>query len=126
MRFADILELMPDALPPPLTDDGVTEPGWYPDPNSPDLLRWWDGEEWSETDVKLPGDDGYPWWHGSSLVERFGPFTRIGSIVNVVVCSVIVGGVISNRPSVDGLGIIPLVGLEVVFVGIAVRAWWRR
>jgi hypothetical protein len=65
---------MPDALPPPTTDDGVAEPGWYTDPHSPDLLRWWDGEAWSETDFKLPGDDGYPWWHRSSLIERFGPF----------------------------------------------------
>ncbi|RXZ71739.1 DUF2510 domain-containing protein [Agromyces albus] len=71
---------MPDALPRPVTDDEVAEPGWYTDPESPDLLRWWDGEEWSETDFKVPGDDGYPWWDGKSLRKRFGPFTRASRV----------------------------------------------
>jgi hypothetical protein len=74
MTFADILDLMSDAPPPPITGDLVAEPGWYTDPHSPDLLRWWDGEAWSDTDIRLPGDEGYPWWHRSSLVQRFAPF----------------------------------------------------
>lgn len=34
-------------------------PGWYEDPEAPDLLRWWDGVQWSDHDFrpKPLGDD---------------------------------------------------------------------
>jgi hypothetical protein len=33
-------------------------PGWYEDPEAPDLLRWWDGANWSDTEfVPKPVDD---------------------------------------------------------------------
>jgi hypothetical protein len=28
-------------------DDPVTDPGWYPDPQDPRNLRWWDGSTWT-------------------------------------------------------------------------------
>lgn len=24
------------------------QPGWFPDSNNPQLLRWWDGQQWTE------------------------------------------------------------------------------
>lgn len=33
-----------------------TSPGWYPAPDASDLLRWWDGEMW--TDRARPAPDG--------------------------------------------------------------------
>jgi uncharacterized protein (AIM24 family) len=27
---------------------GTMEPNWYPDPNDPAVLRWWDGNQWTE------------------------------------------------------------------------------
>lgn len=30
------------------------EPGWYVDPEAPDLERWWDGRRWSDTDFRPP------------------------------------------------------------------------
>lgn len=37
-------------LPPP---HDSAAPGWYVDPIAKDMLRWWDGTEWSETEFKL-------------------------------------------------------------------------
>jgi len=116
---------MPELPPPPLVDDRPAEPGWYPDPHSPDILRWWDGEEWSETDFTLPGAAGYPWWHQDAWRERFGPFSRAGSLFNVVFCSVIV---IMNLGlagiSTDAIRIAPAIFVEAGLIVIAVRAWW--
>jgi hypothetical protein len=115
---------MPDALPPPVTDEDVVEPGWYTDPESPDLLRWWDGEEWSDTDFKVPGDDGYPWWYGDSLRERFGPFTRAGSVFNAGLGGFLVGSYLWAGDR-DVVSIVLALGLEAVVVGIAIWVWWR-
>jgi hypothetical protein len=70
MTLAGILDLMPDAIPPPITEDEVAEAGWYSDPYSPELLRWWDGDSWSDDAVKPVGEDGYPVWHPEFLRER--------------------------------------------------------
>ena len=116
---------MPESPPPLPEDDQAAEPGWYPDPHSPDLLRWWDGEAWSETDFKLPGFDGTPWWHPSSLRRRFNPLSRVGSVTNVALCGVLVWTTISSGLARDILDIAPLLAMEAVFVGIAAWIWWR-
>jgi uncharacterized Tic20 family protein len=38
--------------------DVSATPGWYEDPEAPDLLRWWDGENWSESELlSKPADE---------------------------------------------------------------------
>jgi hypothetical protein len=41
-----------------VSDAPLPAPGWYPDPSGSPLLRWWDGERWSEDTHPLPGDAG--------------------------------------------------------------------
>ena len=31
------------------------KPGWYDDPTSATVMRWWDGTEWSQNTAEIPG-----------------------------------------------------------------------
>ncbi|MFB6610662.1 DUF2510 domain-containing protein [Agromyces sp. NPDC056379] len=55
---------------PPPAEDTTAAPGWYQDPEAADMLRWWDGSSWSETDTRVDGDDGYPSWHPEFYRQR--------------------------------------------------------
>jgi uncharacterized RDD family membrane protein YckC len=36
-------------------------PGWYPDPQAPSMMRWWDGDGWTaDTYQRAEPDDGWP------------------------------------------------------------------
>lgn len=41
----------------------MSQPGWYPDPAAPNLVRWWDGYRWAEAvqTVGGPGGPGPAW-----------------------------------------------------------------
>jgi hypothetical protein len=56
---------------PPSAEGTTAAPGWYPDPETPGVLRWWDGDEWSATDIKPDGVDGYPAWHPMYVRQAF-------------------------------------------------------
>lgn len=36
---------------------GARAPGWYEDPEATDLLRWWDGTDWSDTEFRAKPED---------------------------------------------------------------------
>lgn len=38
----------------------VVQPGWYPDPQTPGVLRWWDGQQWTGQTAPLPAAAPYP------------------------------------------------------------------
>ena len=118
---------MPELPPPPDVDGRTAEPGWHPDPDAPGILRWWDGRAWSKTDVTLSGAARFPWWHQDAWRERFGPFSRIGSLFNLVVCSVLVAvNLTLLGTSTNLVGIAPAILIEAAFIAIVIRAWWPR
>jgi hypothetical protein len=39
----------PEAVDPPSPPQSTPQPAWYPDPEQPDAIRWWDGENWGES-----------------------------------------------------------------------------
>lgn len=41
-----------------MTDQPSTRPGWYPDPEDPARLRWWDGDGWTSQYTTAPGAPG--------------------------------------------------------------------
>jgi len=60
------------------SDDETTPAGWYRQKDNPSLLRWWDGEDW--TDETMPVPDGLEKGHakapagaGTALADRPAP-----------------------------------------------------
>ncbi|MFF2372014.1 DUF2510 domain-containing protein [Agromyces sp. NPDC058110] len=109
-----------NSLPPP---SASTAPGWYVDPVANDMLRWWDGAEWSETEFKLARRVIPPISAESRRDLLLGPIGRLGSLFNVIMCGVIIFGglmiALTVTPFGWGLVVAGLV-LEVVFVTVAV------
>ncbi|MFC9919810.1 DUF2510 domain-containing protein [Agromyces binzhouensis] len=104
-------------LPPP--HEGAL-PGWYTDPLADDMLRWWDGLEWSESDFKL----ARPLVRTKTKRDLLlGPVGRRGSIINVAMCSglVLFGIAFALYGHPAGWGLAATAGvLDVVFITIAV------
>ncbi len=40
------------------SDDEVTPAGWYRQPDDPNLLRWWDGDDWTDDTMPVPASAG--------------------------------------------------------------------
>ena len=38
------------------SDDETTPPGWYRQKDDPTILRWWDGEGWTDDTMPVPDE----------------------------------------------------------------------
>jgi len=70
-----------------LTDNN--RPGWYEDPDAPDLLRWWDGTRWSDTEFAAKAED-------SAIVAHFRSYAELSPrsptnylAISTVICAAI-------------------------------------
>jgi hypothetical protein len=123
-----------------------TTAGWYPDPNSPGLERYWYGSEWSPNQVRmagargaaLPGYQGTapaatrgatdrPAWLWPAAVAVVGAALMLGSLLTWATVDAGIISVSEVGTYHGGDGWITLVAGALVVVAAAglLRAWWR-
>jgi hypothetical protein len=70
-------------------------PGWFPDPGNPQLLRYWDGQQWTDRTVPAPGGYGAPPPVAAGAVEDPGnTFSVLGIVfgsIAFLLCPVLFG-----------------------------------
>jgi len=63
---------------PPIEPQGTPQPGWYPDPEQPGLLRQWTGQQWGQATAKANARPrNVRFWPAGSMAFK-GAFTYRG------------------------------------------------
>src|SRR5262245_23853833 len=94
--------------------------GWYTDPVAGDMLRWWDGEAWSETEFKLARPAVPPRVRRDLLL---GPAGRTGSVFNIVAAAGLLISFVVIAMTVTPWawgGVVICAWLEIVFIAVAI------
>lgn len=113
----------------------MPQPGWYPDPEAPDLDRWWDGREWSDTDFRPPPRggalqavvadyvDSYRDQLPNSPANGLARSTLIASFIELVAAVALLVVVIDLRATM--LPTVPAILLAAAGVCVAFLAIWN-
>jgi hypothetical protein len=97
----------------PPFDPRLPKPGWYPDPNGQQVLRWWDGRAWGPHTQPLPDPQPGAYGAGPGPAAQQSPTGsrprqrrgshRVRNVFAVIGGLVVAGGIISAISSHGGV-----------------------
>ncbi|WP_448006240.1 DUF2510 domain-containing protein [Agromyces bauzanensis] len=82
---------------------GSAVPGWYEDPDAPDVLRWWDGAYWSDHEFRPMPPGG---WRTNEIGDRARTLSFWAIGVGIALWLVPIGLTFLPSAEVQAIGII--------------------
>lgn len=97
----------------------MTEPGWYPDPERGDLVRWFDGDTWSEhTQVRSQSSaDDPPEQSGGPTLGSIASMAFLGAFIGLMFGGFLFNAIGSLTPVEEQPGTLQRIEIEYSQVG---------
>lgn len=95
--------------------------GWFPDPERPGMLRWWDGAQWTEHRTDDPAVPTTPAFTGPSRTSGWAVASLILGIVGGALFAIVFGAIAKDRIRRSGGA---LTGDGMATAGIVLGSIW--
>ena len=112
-----------------MSEGGLPPAGYYPDPETPDVQRWWDGAQWATPPPPPPSATPLPILAPSkpdtntfaiaSLILGLTWIWFVGSVLAVIFGHVAIAQIKASGGREGGRGL-AIVGLIVGYIGVAI------